>query len=140
MADRIKILRNVYKKLDSLPLGFGVPAYSDDIADTTIEKTFGIDIDDTLREIRMKIGDIESDSVDELNVEDRTVYHALRRFRMSSAIYYKFSTAVDGKTIDKSMIPKMISTIIMEYDQQFKRWRSGGLSKLWNRSVVSNAQ
>jgi hypothetical protein len=140
MADRVKILRNVYKKLDSLPLGFGIPAYSDSIADTTIEKTFGIDIDDTLREIRMKIGDIESDSVDELNVEDRTVYHALRRFRMSSAIYYKFSTAVDGKTIDKSMIPKMISTIIMEYDQQFKRWRSGGLSKLWNRSVVSNAQ
>jgi hypothetical protein len=140
MADRVKILRNVYKKLDSLPLGFGIPAYSDSIADTTIEKTFGIDIDDTLREIRMKIGDIESDSVDELNVEDRTVYHALRRFRMSSAIYYKFSTAVDGKTIDKSMIPKMISTMIMEYDQQFKRWRSGGLSKLWNRSVVSNAQ
>jgi hypothetical protein len=139
MADRIKILKNVYKKLDGLPLGFGLPAYSEDIPDATIEAALGIDLDDTMREIRAKINDIETDSYDELNIECRTIYYALCRYRLSASIFFKFSTAVDGKTVDKSMIPKMMSQIIAEYDAKFRRWRSGNMAHTWNRSVDSNA-
>jgi hypothetical protein len=91
MADRIKILKNVYKKLDGLPLGFGLPAYSEDIPDATIEAALGIDLDDTMREIRAKINDIETDSYDELNIECRTIYYALCRYRLSASIFFKFS-------------------------------------------------
>lgn len=139
MADRIKVLRNVYRKLDGLPLGFGLPAYNKDIPDATIEATFGMDLDDTMREIRMKIVDIEEDSYDELHVELRTVYYALCRYRLSGSIFFKFSTAVDGKTVDKSMIPKMISQIISEYDTKFKKWRSGSIAGTWDRSVSTDA-
>jgi hypothetical protein len=135
MADRDKILRNVYRKLDSLPLGFGIQAYNKDLTSTVIEDTFGADLDDALREIRKKIGDIEADSYDELAIESRTIYYALCRFRLSASIFFKFSTAVDGKTVDKSMIPKMMSTIIAEYDANFKKWRSGSVANTWNRSV-----
>lgn len=135
MADRDKVLRNVYRKLDSLPLGFGIQAYSKDLASAVIENIFGGDLDDTLREVRKKIGDIEDDSYDELAIESRTIYYALCRFRLSASIFFKFSTAVDGKTVDKSMIPKMMSAIIAEYDSDFKKWRSGSVASTWNRSV-----
>jgi hypothetical protein len=140
MADRMKVLRNAYKKLDGLPLGFGIPAYSKDVADTVVESMFGMDLDDTIREVRMRIEDVEPDSYDELHIELRVVYYALCRFRLSGSIFFKFSTAVDGKTVDKSMIPKMISQVISEYDTKFKKWRSGSTAGVWNRSVTDNAQ
>ena len=34
---KYSMLRNAYQKLDNLPLSFGLPAYSDDIDDQTIE-------------------------------------------------------------------------------------------------------
>ena len=138
MADRIKILKNIYRKLDNLPLGFGIPAYNDDVPDAVLEKYFGLDLDDTLREVRMNIVDVQSDSFDEMQIENRSIYYALRRYRLSASVYFKFSTAVDGKTVDKTMIPKMLSTIISEYDAEFKRWRSGNLASTWNRNATLN--
>ncbi len=39
---RIKIMRNAYMKLDSLPLGFGMPKYDIDIPDDVVERYLGI--------------------------------------------------------------------------------------------------
>lgn len=134
---KYKILRNAYMKLDNLPLSFGMPAYDDDLPDNVVEKYFRTDLADTLREIRIAIEDIEENSVDEMQFENRIVYHALRRFRLSATAFFKFSTAVDGKTIDKTQIPKILSTLIAEYDAEYKNWRLGSVGSLWNRKVNS---
>lgn len=133
--ERYKILRNAYVKLDSLPLSFGLPAYDDDIPNETIDKYFRVDLLDTIRETGINISDIEENSVDEMQFENRVVYHALRRFRLTASVFFKFSTAVDGKSIDKTQIPKMLSTILNEYDAEYKSWRLGNIGSLWNRSV-----
>lgn len=132
---KYKILRNAYMKLDSLPLSFGVPAYDEDIPDEIVEKYFKVDLADTLRETRLNIEDIEDDSIDEMYFENRIVYHALKRYRLTASVFFKFSTAVDGKTIDKTQIPKMLAQIIAEYDAEYKKWRLGSIGSLWNRRV-----
>ena len=134
---KYKILRNAYMKLDNLPLSFGMPAYDDDLPDNVVEKYFRTDLADTLRETRIAIEDIEEDSVDEMQFENRIIYHALRRFRLSATAFFKFSTAVDGKTIDKAQVPKILSTLIAEYDAEYKSWRLGNVGSLWNRKVNS---
>lgn len=131
--EKYKILRNVYMKLDGLPLSFGIPKYDEDIPDQMVERYFHIDLSDTIRETRIKIESIEPDSVDELQFENRIVYHALKRFRLTASVFFKFSTAVDGKTIDKTQIPKMLATIISEYEEEYKKWRLGHIGGLWNR-------
>ena len=134
---KYKILRNAYMKLDNLPLSFGMPAYDDDLPDNVVEKYFRTDLADTLRETRIAIEDIEENSVDEMQFENRIVYHALRIFRLSATAFFKFSTAVDGKTVDKTQIPKILSTLIAEYDAEYKNWRLGSVGSLWNRKVNS---
>lgn len=141
---RIKILRNVYRKLDSMILSFGMPRYSDDIVDDDIEVYVGITLDDTMRELRItNLDNIEEMSIAEYHIENRCVYHKLRLLRNSASIFFKFSTSVDGKTVDKSMIPKMINEMIKEYDDEWKKWQNdGGLtgttsSKIWKRESVN---
>lgn len=138
MVNDINMLRNIYKKLDSLPLGFGMPVYSDDIDDDTVRRYVGNDLRDALRESRYTINDIEENSYEEYQIETRSVYHALRRFRLSSSIFFKFSTAVDGKTVDKTSISKMINVILKEYDDEYKGWKGGKASGTWNRQSSLN--
>ena len=133
---KFSILRNAYMKLDSLPLSFGMPAYDEEIPNEMIEKYFKVDLADTLRETRISLDDVESGSVDEMQLENRIVYHTIRRFRLSASVFFKFSTAIDGKTIDKTQIPKILATILSEYEAEYKSWRSGHCGSIWNRSVV----
>lgn len=143
MADthRISILRNVYRKLDGMMLSFGMPIYTDDISDADIERYVGMSLSDTMREIGLNnLDEIEEMSSAEYHIENRCVYHKLRSLRNSASIFFKFSTAVDGKTVDKSMIPKMINEMIKEYDAEWRKWLSeGGLSgtttgTVWSRT------
>ena len=138
---RIQISRNVYRKLDGMAMSFGMPMYSDDMSDDDIERYVGMSLNDTLRELRLiDINDIQEMSITEYHIENRCVYHKLRMLRNSASIFFKFSTAVDGKSIDKSMIPKMINEMIKEYDDEWKKWLSeGGMtgktsSGIWERS------
>lgn len=120
----IEIIRGAYRKLDNMPLSFGIPSYSDAMSDADVERYMYGDLRDTLRELKLANGNgIIDMSNEELHVENRIVYHALRRFRNSASTFFKFSTATDGKTIDKQMIPKMLMTMIGEYDAEFKSWR-----------------
>ena len=143
MADthRIKILRNVYQKLDGMMLSFGMPMYSDDISDEDIERYVGMPLNDTMRELRLtSLDEVGEMSIAEYHIENRCIYHKLRLLRNSASIFFKFSTAVDGKTIDKSMIPKMINEMIKEYDNEWKRWLADGgmtgstANTIWERS------
>ena len=132
---KYSIMRNAYRKLDGLPLGFGLPMYDDAIDNKTVDKLMGTDFTDTMRELRITVDDIEADTYDEMMVENRIVYYALKRFRLSASVFFKFSTAVDGKTVDKTIVPKMLSQIIKEYDDEFRKWRGAAIGKLWNRQV-----
>lgn len=143
MADthRINILRNVYRKLDGMMLSFGMPMYNDSISDNDIERYVGMPLNDTMREIGLSnLDDVEEMSSAEYHIENRCIYHKLRSLRNSASVFFKFSTAVDGKTIDKSMIPKMINEMIKEYDDEWKKWLSeGGLTgsaagTIWSRT------
>ena len=112
---RIQILRNVYQKLDGMMLSFGMPMYNDNISDDDIERYVGMSLNDTMRELRLEnLDTIKEMSIAEYHIENRCVYHKLRSLRNSASIFFKFSTSVDGKTVDKSMIPKMINEMIKE--------------------------
>ena len=139
---RTKILRNVYQKLDGMMMSFGMPMYSSDMTSEDIERYVGTSLNDTMREL--KIPDLEGVgemSTAEYHIENRCIYHKLRMLRNSASIFFKFSTAVDGKTVDKSMIPKMINEMLKEYDAEWRKWLSqGGLSgssttgNVWERT------
>lgn len=137
---KYRILRNAYIKLDSLPLIFGIPAYDDNMTDEDIAKRFNVDLADTVRETRINIADIEDNSVDEMQFENRIVYHALKRFRLTASAFFKFSTAVDGKTVDKTQVPKMLKAILDEYDNEYKKWMLSSTGSLWNRSATLNSR
>lgn len=133
MSQKIDILRNVYRKIDGMTLSFGLPTYNDDIADIDIERYFMTDYNDALREFKLKsLSDIEEMSDMEFYIEERIVYHALRRLRLAGSVYFKFSTAVDGKTIDKTQIPRILNSIIGEYDREYRAWRRSRTSgSIW---------
>lgn len=143
MSERLLILKNAYKKIDGMVLSFGLPQYTDEMVEQDFDRVIGIDLLDAQRE--MKISDIDSIpsmSEVELQLENRVVYYALRRFRTSASIFFKFSTAVDGKTVDKSMIPKMLNQIISEYNSEYLRWKRTytNIGQLWNRGDIGANQ
>ena len=95
-----------------------------------------------MRELRVSnLDGIQEMSNAEYHIENRCLYHKLRLLRNSASVFFKFSTSVDGKTVDKSMIPKMLNEMIKEYDVEWKDWLSDGGDGLygtangtWNRS------
>ena len=135
---KIKIMRHAYQKLDALPLGFVLPEYSDDISDEIVSKYFSLDLSDTIRESGVDMSSLVSDSYDEMVMENRVVYHALKRFRLTASTFFKFSTATDGKTVDKTNVPKMLKEILDEYDIEFSKWKGKNAGNLWNRTATLN--
>lgn len=120
----ISIMRGAYSKLDNMPLSFGIPRYTPEMTDADVEKYMYGDLKDTMRELKIKNCDgVEEMSQEEMHIENRIVYYALRRFRNSASVFFKFSTATDGKTVDKQMIPKMLLQLINEYNAEFVAWR-----------------
>ena len=137
-ARKITIMRHAYQKLDRLPLGFGLPEYSDDMDDDTISKYFSLDLSDALRESNIDVNMLEENSHDEMIIENRVVYYALKRFRLTASTFFKFSTATDGKTVDKTNVPKMLKQILDEYDKEYLTWKGKNAGKLWNRTATLN--
>lgn len=120
----IAVMRGAYSKLDNMPLSFGIPRYDPDMTDADVERYVGGDLKDTMRELGIQnLDGVVEMSTEELRIENRTVYYALRRFRHSASVFFKFSTAVDGKTVDKQQIPKMIAEMLKEYEQEWTNWR-----------------
>lgn len=131
MSDRLSLLRNAYGKLDSMPLSFGLTGEDD-----ALENEIGQQLNDTLRELKISdASSIEPDSNFEYYFEVRMVYHILRRFRNSASVNFKYSTGNEGESVDKSMIPKMIKTMIDEYDDEFRSWRRNSYTGgIWHKT------
>lgn len=123
-ARDVQVMRGAYSKLSNMTLSFGIQSYDSSMTDADVEKYMYGDLKDTLRELGLKNCDgVEEMSIDEMHIENRVVYYALRRFRNSASVFFKFSTASDGKSVDKQMIPKMLLEIIKEYDAEWSKWR-----------------
>lgn len=135
MSSQNTIITNVMDKLDQLPLQFN-------ISDSDIVPC----LNDALREmgIMSALDGVVSGSTTELYIEIRTQWYMLSRLRNSASVNFKYSTGIDGKSVDKSMIPEMISKIMAELDQQFSRWFSTGYRRtsgsVWNKSQRQNTR
>lgn len=124
---RVQIMRNAWQKLDGLPLSFGLPPYSDNISDDIVRNKFDIDLKDAMRIMKIvSVLDIEEDSYDEMMLENRVMYYAIKRFRRTASAFFKFSTAIDGKTVDKTKIAPMLKDILDELDEEYKKGRVTG--------------
>lgn len=120
----IAIMRGAYGKLDNMPLSFGIPRYDPEMADADVERYMGGDLKDVMRELGIQnLDGVVEMSTEELRIENRVVYYALRRFRHSASVFFKFSTAVDGKTVDKQQIPKMLAELLKDYEREWSSWR-----------------
>jgi len=124
------ILTNVLDKLDQLPIKFS-------ITDTDIVPA----LEDTIRELGISDVSLITDLKTELYVELRTEYWMLHRLKNSQSLNFKYSTSVDGRSIDKTEIPKMIQETMDDLEVKFNTWRaesynrlSGGSGGIWTRT------
>lgn len=136
-ARAIGLMREAYSSISDMPLAFGIPNYSDDMPDEIVEKQMGHGYKNVLRELGItNLDSINEMSYGELMVKERMVYWMLKKFRLTAATFFKFSTATDGKTIDKQQIPKMLADIISGYEKEWNQWKATSFSttgQLWNR-------
>lgn len=129
---KIQIMRSAYEKLDSLPLSFGMPAYSDSIDDKVIENKFKLNLKDAMRRMKItNILDVEEDSQEEMILENQTMLAALKKFRLTASAFFKFSTAIDGKTVDKTKVAQALKDIINELEDEFKKYKAGNCGNIW---------
>jgi hypothetical protein len=119
MSSQNTILTNVLDKLDQMPVKF-------DITDTDIAPAYN----DALRE--MGIGDIGdvTNLTTEFYIELRTEYWMLHRLKNSQSLNFKYSTSVDGRSVDKTDIPKVIQKTMDDLDLKFNTWKTS----TYNRS------
>lgn len=138
----IELCRDAYSKLDGMPLSFGIPRYTDEMEDADVIGYIGRQFADVLRELNVQnLDGVAESSPEELQIVNRIVYHSLKKFRLSASVFFKFSTAVDGKTVDKQQIPKMMAELIKEYNDEWTSWRRTiSTGSIWQmeRTVATN--
>lgn len=126
MSSEMSILTNVIDKLDTMDIDF-------DITDIDIIPA----LNDALREMKIQsLSSITDNSQTELYIELRTEYWMLHRFRNAQTLNFKYSTSIDGRMIDKTMIPKLISDTMAELDNKFASYMTNTFNKsasgTWN--------
>ena len=132
MSDRAIMISNIRDKLDELPLDF--PTVTDDTIDSSLT--------DALRE--MQITDLLSinDPNLELYIEIRAEWWQLHRIRNTASVNFKYGTSSDGRSVDKSMIPKTINNIMRDLNSQFGKWnrttRIKTTGSTWTRIVTES--
>lgn len=112
MATQMEICDNVLDKLDSLPLDLNISDL--DIVPCLVDAQREMGISD--------LSVIDITSANALYLEIRTQWYMLGRIRISKALDFKYSTGVDGKTIDKTNVPNMIGIIMDDLDDKFTKW------------------
>ncbi len=126
MADKEKILSNVYEKLQQIPAQLNFTA-------NDIEPS----LNDALRQLGIgTIEQIQPNSKTELFVELCTQWWMLHRVRSSVSMYFKYSTGEDGKSVDKTKIPNAIADMMDDIALMISGWNftahSGTTGSIWN--------
>ena len=131
----LDIMIAVWQELDGMVLTFGIPQYVEGTTpDSDVEKYFGASFNNAMREMRIaSIDAVPENSKLEYILQNRTLYHSLRKFRYSASVFFKFSTATDGKSVDKTMIPKMLKEMMDDLDKEYSDYQStaAGASDVW---------
>lgn len=99
----------------------------------------------------MKISDVTTiDDMSEraMYVELRALYWVLFRTRNSASTFFKYTTSIDGRAVDKTNIPKTIETIMLDIDTRYKNFMisynsnsvGGGVLNTWHRVPCPSQQ
>lgn len=119
-ASKLDIMKNVYRKLSGMMVAFDIPEYNPDMPPEMVEKYIGGDYNDAIRDMGVNLDNVDKGSTMELAIETKTIIFALRRFKATTAVWFKFSTAVDGKTVDKTKVFEAIDATIKDYENEYK--------------------
>ena len=119
-ASKLDIMKNVYRKLSGMMVAFDIPEYNPDMPPEMVEKYIGGDYNDAIRDMGVNLDNVDKGSTMELAIETKTIIFALRRFKATTAVWFKFSTAVDGKTVDKTKVFEAIDATIKDYENEDK--------------------
>ena len=141
-AKQTLVMREVYQQLDSLPMSFGLPAYSDDLTDAQIQNYIGINFKKAMREFGYTDDNFDDEYDDDSTMAtyfvDRALYHLLRKFRFTSSVYFKFSSAQDGRQLDRTKVFDNLNKIIEELDEEYKSYVKGTYHHgIWTRTYDS---
>lgn len=120
---KVGICRNVYQKLSGLEVSFGIPEYNDNIRDdkvinaigtawTDAQRMFGF-TEETFDEIVPPMSNAER------IFEDRIVYFKIKQFRYRSAGFFKFSSSIDGRTVDKTKVHEYLKSILEDLEKEY---------------------
>ena len=123
---QVRLIENIMDKLDKLPVEFN-------ILDTDVAPC----LDDAMREMNVSLENIAEGSSTELYVEIRAQWYMLGRLQNSSSVNFRYSTGIDGKSVDKTSIPKTIGEIMDRLNSQFMQWYStsfkSSTSGIWTK-------
>ena len=143
-ASKLDIMKNVYRKLSGMMVAFDIPEYNPDMPPEMVEKYIGGDYNDAIRDMGVNLDNVDKGSTMELAIETKTIIFALRRFKATTAVWFKFSTAVDGKTVDKTKVFEAIDATIKDYENEYKDYILAATGKLlgsrWYRKVYSTVK
>lgn len=138
-ASKLDIMKNVYRKLSGMMVAFDIPEYDPDMSPEMVEKYIGGDYNDAIRDIGVNLDNVDKGSTMELAVETKTIIFALRRFKATTAVWFKFSTAVDGKTVDKTKVFAAIDDTIKDYEKEYQDYimsaTGKSLGNRWDRKA-----
>jgi hypothetical protein len=135
MATQMEICDNVLDKLDNLPLDLSITDL--DIVPCLIDAQREMGISD--------LSVIDITSANALYLEIRTQWYMLGRIRISKALDFKYSTGVDGKTIDKTSVSKAIGMVMDDLDVKFNQWFTTASSvsstgQTWTKTTRTNTR
>lgn len=138
-ASKLDIMKNVYRKLSGMMVAFDIPEYDPDMPSEMVEKYIGGDYNDAIRDIGVNLDNVDKGSTMELAIETKTIIFALRRFKATTAVWFKFSTAVDGKTVDKTKVFEAIDATIKDYEKEYQGYimsaTGKSLGNRWDRKA-----
>ena len=143
-ASKLDIMKNVYRKLSGMMVAFDIPEYNPDMPSDMVEKYIGGDYNDAIRDMGVNIDNVDKGSTMELAIETKTIIFALRRFKATTAVWFKFSTAVDGKTVDKTKVFEAIDATIKDYENEYKDYilaaTGKSLGSRWDRKAYNHVK
>ena len=143
-ASKLDIMKNVYRKLSGMMVAFDIPEYNPDMPPEMVEKYIGGDYNDAIRGMGVNLDNVDKGSTMELAIETKTIIFALRRFKATTAVWFKFSTAVDGKTVDKTKVFEAIDATIKDYENEYKDYilaaTGKSLGSRWDRKAYNHVK
>jgi len=76
-------------------------------------------LDKAIKEMNITITDIDPDTTLALAVEIRALYYGIMAFRIPASANFKYDTGNEGKSVDKTDVPKNLRKLALEFDNEY---------------------